>query len=53
MFVVGLNDERRHTYQRERVSITGLRLNVGKGLKPGRLIGVAVSRLVSLSSLAV
>jgi hypothetical protein len=28
-------------YQRERVSITGLRLNLEKGMKTGRLIGVA------------
>jgi hypothetical protein len=36
-----------HTYQRERASITGLRLNLRKIMKTGRLIGVAVSRLVS------
>ena len=39
-------------YQRGRASITGLRLNVDKGMKTGRLIGVAVSRLVRLLGFA-
>ena len=37
-------------YQRERASITGLRFKLRKIMQTGRLIGVAVSRLVSHSS---
>ena len=40
------------THQRGRASITGLRLNVDKGMKTGRLMGVAVSRLVRLLGFA-
>lgn len=35
-----------HPYQRERASITGLRLKLRESMKTGRLIGVAVARLV-------
>lgn len=41
-----------HPYQRERVSITGLRFELRKIMKTGRLIGVAVSRLVRLLRLS-
>jgi hypothetical protein len=44
--LVLLTSKSTHRYQRGRASITGLRLKLRKGMKTGRLIGVAVSRLV-------
>ena len=46
------NDERMHHYQRGRASITGLVLKLRIIIETGRLIGVAVSRLVELSRCA-
>ena len=40
------NDERRHPYQRGRASMTGLGLWSGKIIETGRLVGVALTRLV-------
>jgi hypothetical protein len=42
------NDERRHPYQRGRALITGLGLWSGKIIETGRLVGVALARLVML-----
>jgi hypothetical protein len=42
------NDERRHPYQRGRASITGARLRPEKIIGTGRLVGVALARLVLL-----
>ena len=41
-----------HHYQRRRASITGLMLEIRESMKTGRLIGVAVSRLVEQSRIA-
>jgi hypothetical protein len=45
-FIFLQNDERRHPYQRGQASITGLRLWSGKIIETGRLVGVALARLV-------
>ena len=46
------NDERRHPYQRGRASITGMGLESRKVIETGRLVGVALARLVLPSSFA-
>jgi hypothetical protein len=46
-----LSSKSTQPYQRGRASITGLRLKLREIMKIGRLIGVAVSRLVRLNSL--
>jgi hypothetical protein len=51
-FILLANDERMHHYQRRRTSITGLRLQILGNIETGRLIGVAVSRLVEQSRMA-
>jgi hypothetical protein len=40
--------ERVHPYQRERTSITGLRLKLSENIETGRLVGVVTARLVLL-----
>ena len=40
------NDERMHHYQRGRTSITGLMLELRKSIETGRLVVVAMTRLV-------
>jgi len=46
MFEFPESDERRHLYQRGRASITGLGLWSGKIIETGRLVEVALARLV-------
>ena len=41
LFIYWRTSKSTQPYQRGRASITGLRLNVEKGMKTGRLIGVA------------
>jgi hypothetical protein len=46
LFISLANEERVHHYQRERASITGLRLWSGNGIETERLVVVVTARLV-------